>query len=269
MKLLFIILFSCILYPSFSQDDSPLQLVKSYPVQAVDVAIDNLDNFYIVTETDGLKKYNASGDSVAVYNNVKRFGKLQAIDVTNPLKILLFYKDFSQIVILDRLLSLRGAIDLRKLNIVQSSAIGLSYDNNIWLFDEYNNRLKKIDEEGTVLQETPDFRNIFNFPFLPQQIIDDNNLVHLYDPQNGLLIFDHFGTYKRKVDIKGWQRIALSGKYIVGVNEKALNVYNTTSLMEQQFHFPAGFTPYYHYNFYNNKLMALSKDSVSVFSYRY
>jgi hypothetical protein len=72
------------------------------------------------------------GDSVAIFNNVKKFGKISTIDVSNPLKVLLYYKDFSTIVVLDRLLATRNTIDLRQQNIFQVNAIGQSYDNNIW-----------------------------------------------------------------------------------------------------------------------------------------
>jgi hypothetical protein len=37
------------------------------------------------------------------FNNVKKFGKISTIDVSNPLKVLLYYKDFSTIVVLDSL----------------------------------------------------------------------------------------------------------------------------------------------------------------------
>jgi hypothetical protein len=270
VRFFFIItLFAFLHRPSFGQDDSVFQLIKTYPVQAVDIAIDNLDNMYLVTETDQLKKYTANGDSVAVFNGVKRFGKLHSVEVSNPLKILLFYKDFSTIVILDRLLAVRATIDLKRYQILQASAISLSYDNHIWVFDEYNNRLKKINEEGNVLLETPDFRQLFNLPFLPQQIIDNNNLVHVYDPQNGLLIFDHFGTLKRKVERKGWNYIAVKDNFILGVSNTTFDRYNTTNLFEATYTFPQHFLPYYRYSLLNNKLVALSKDSLSIFSYRY
>ena len=76
------------------------------------------------------------GTLVAVFNNVKKFGKLSTIDVSIRLRYLLYYKDFSTIVVLDRLLAIRNTIDLRKQNIFQVNAIAQSYDNNIWLFDE-------------------------------------------------------------------------------------------------------------------------------------
>src|SRR5215213_7377947 len=106
---------------SFAQADTAFRLVKTFPGEIADAAIDNLDNVYILTSTDQLKKYNASGDSLAVYNNVRKYGKVYSIDVANPLKVLLYYKDFSSIVVLDRLLAVRSTIDLRSKNILQVS----------------------------------------------------------------------------------------------------------------------------------------------------
>ena len=68
---------------------------------------------------------------------------------------------FATVVVLDRLLNVRNIIDLRKQNILQARAIGQSYDNKIWLYDEVENKLKKIDEDGKLLLETPDFRQLF------------------------------------------------------------------------------------------------------------
>src|SRR5690606_8719643 len=120
-------------------------------------------------------------DSPAIFNDVKRFGQASLIDVSNPLKVLLYYENFSSIVMLDRFLNVRNSIDLRKQNIFQVKAIGQSYDNKIWLYDEVNNRLKKIDEDGKLLLETPDFRQLFDEAPSPQYIFDKDQFVYLYD----------------------------------------------------------------------------------------
>src|SRR5438552_18644937 len=96
------------LVPGRAQNESPHKLISMIRGDIVDFAVDNLDNVYVLASTDQLKKYNAAGDSVAVFNNVKKFGKLSTIDVSNPLKVLLYYKDFSTIVVLDRLLAIRN-----------------------------------------------------------------------------------------------------------------------------------------------------------------
>jgi hypothetical protein len=253
-----------------AQRDSSFRLVKTFPVNAVDFAVDNLDNIYFITASDQLRKLNANGDSVANYNNVKRFGKLSAIDVSNPLRILLFYKDFGTVAILDRFLTLRSSLDLRKQNMPQVSAIGLAYDNNIWVFDEYNNKLKKINEDGVVQLETPDFRMLFNEVVVPSQIIDKNNLVYLYDPTKGVYLFDRYGAYKKKLPITGWKNIAVIEKYITGIQANSLAIYNTATLMQTTRALPSEFqNSFNNYIIGNTKLFGLNKDGIKSYSIPY
>lgn len=234
-----------------------------------DAVLDNLDNLYIITPQDQLKKYNTNGDSVAVFNGVRKYGKLYSVDVSNPMKLLLFYKDFSNIVILDRLLSVRTTVDLRQNKILQASAIGASYDNKIWIFDSYEYKLKKLDEQGNLFQETPDFRVLFDQPVIPQQILDRDGLLYLYDSANGLFVFDYYGTFKRKLPITNWNSVVIAGKNILGTSSYGVSSFSTITFMEKRFLFPNNFFPYYRYSLTQNKLIALGKDSVSVFSYRY
>jgi hypothetical protein len=248
--------------------DSLFQLRKTVKVTGGQLAVDNLDNLYILNN-EQLKKYNANGDSIAVYNEMKRFGKLHTIDVSNPLKLILYYKDFSTVVFLDRLLGLRASLDLRRHNIQQASAIGLSYDNNIWVFDAFNNKLKKLDEQGNLLMETDDFRTLFNTSFQPITIIDQNNSVYLYDPAVGVYQFDHFGTFQKKHTITKWKNIAVVGKHIVGSTGNVLNAYNTSTLLQQQYQFPSSFGSFSQYIIGNTALFGLDKDGVHVYSFRF
>lgn len=250
-----------------TQNDTAFRLIKSYRGEISDAAIDNLDNVYILTATDQLKKYNSNGDSLAVYNNVRRFGRVSTLDVSNPLKVLMYYKDFSSIVILDRLLGVRSTIDLRKSNMLQVTAIGQAYDNNIWIFDAYDYKLKKIDEDGKMLLETPDLRMVFNQAVAPQQIIDNNKQVYLYDTASGVFVFDNYGSFKRKLPITGWSSISIVDKQVVGIGSQSVQSYNITSLLQSQQKFPGNFTPYYRYNISNNKLLALSKEGLHIYRY--
>ena len=96
-----------------AQTDTSFQLVKKIKGDIVAFAADNLDNLYLLNSSDQLKKINEKGDSVAVFNNIRKYGKVAQIDVSNPLRVLLYYKDFSTIVVLDRLLNVRSTIDFR------------------------------------------------------------------------------------------------------------------------------------------------------------
>ena len=81
--------------------------------QLIDFTVDNLGNLYLVNNTGQIKKVSPTGDSIAVFNNVRQYGKIYEMDVTNPLKVLLYFRDFGTIVVLDRFLSTRSTIDLR------------------------------------------------------------------------------------------------------------------------------------------------------------
>lgn len=242
----------------------PLRTVKA---QAVDFALDNLGNLYLLTATDQLKKYNANGDSVAVYNDVKRFGKLFSLDVSNPLKLLLFYKDFSTVAVLDRFLALRTSLDLRRHNVLQATAVGTSYDNNIWVFDVVDGKLKKLDEAGNLLLETADFRMLFAEPVMPEKIWDRDGFVYLYDPAAGVYVFDNYGAFKRKFRITKWTNVNLRDKFIIGTENGLVHVFNTATLMQKSYKLPPAFssqpfivTP--------TQLFTLSKDAISIYPFR-
>lgn len=248
-----------------SQDTS-FHLVKTINGDIVDFAVDNLDNLYILTSTDQLKKIDAEGDSVAVFNNVKKFGKVATVDVSNPMKVLLYYKDFSTIVMLDRLLNVRNTIDLRNQNIFQVTAICQSYDGKVWLYDEVDNKLKKIDEDGKLLSETSDFRLLFDEAPAPQKIFDQDGYVYLYDSARGVFVFDYYGSLKNRIQITGWKNFKVLGKYIFGVNDNKLNRYQISNFNLQEQELSNRFLPYNFLNFTANRLYAFKRDSIVIYS---
>jgi hypothetical protein len=257
-------------FVSFSQiNDTAFSLVKTYKGDITGAAMDNLDNLYLISSTGQVKKFGPKGDSIGLFNGIRNNGKLYSIDVTNSLKPLLFYKDFSSVVILDRFLANRTTIDLRKYKILQPSAIGLSYDNNIWVYDVYDGKLRKIDEAGTVQLITPDFRQLFGKSITPQKIINDNGLVYIADSANGIFVFDNYGTFKKKIDLKGWNNFEVRNGNIVRLGKTDIVVYNPNTFIEQSRKFPSTFTPYVRSFTNSNKLITFSQDSLRIYRVSY
>ena len=223
---------------SFSQADSIFHFVKDYRGGISDFTVDNLGNLYFVYQNGQLKKLRPNGDSLAVYNNLRKFGKLHAVDVSNPLKVLLHFKDFNTIVILDRLLNERSVLDLRKHNLLQVKAIGQSYDNNIWIFDELEVKLKKIGDDGRLIDQSNDFRQIFDSTPSPSVIIDQDKLVYLYDDQKGVYTFDYYGGFKNRVPFTGWSDFTVINNSLFGRNRSSLYRYDAGTLELQQFAVP-------------------------------
>ena len=82
-----------------AQADSAFRLIRFKKGDILGFTVDNLDNIYILNSRNQVKKLNSNGDSVAAFNDVKRYGKATLLDVSNPLKLLLYYKDFATVVV--------------------------------------------------------------------------------------------------------------------------------------------------------------------------
>ena len=274
-KITITLLFVSIFYiNAFAQNktavgDTSFVLIKTYTGDIADAVMDNLDNLYLISSAGQIRKFNANGDSVAIYSQARNFGKLFSIDVTNPLQPLLFYKDYSTVVLLDRFLANRTSIDLRRFNILQPGAVGISYDNNIWVYDEWDNKLKKINESGNLLLTTVDFRTAFNEPVRPQKIIDNNSLVYLADTASGVFVFDNYGTYKKKIAAKNWQSISVKDNYIIRTNATSIGVYNTQTFIDTKKMLPGYFEPYLRSFSTATKFVTFSTGSLYIYAYRF
>jgi hypothetical protein len=265
-KIVLLFFTSCIAIGVFAQKDSSFQFIKTIPGDFAYFNVDNLDNIYLLTTGNQLKKINLNGDSIGIYNDVKSYGQLYSIDVSNPLKILVYYKDFSSVVELDRQLAVLNTTDLRTQNIISVKAIAISYDNNIWLFDEGDRKLKKIDDNGNNLLETVDFSSLFDSIPSPVKITDKDGFVYLYDPNKGFYIFDYYGSLKNRLPFLHWHSVEVIGKTMYGFDSTTLYAYAANSLDLREYTLPAAFKDALQIKISNNKVFVLKKDGLYVFS---
>ncbi len=248
-----------------AQKDSSFILTKAIAGEYSYFTADNLDNIYLVNNTNQLKKLNSRGDSVGVFNDVRKYGKLTAVDATNPLKLLLYYQNFSTIVVLDRFLNKINTINLRRQNIFQVKTIATSYDNKIWLFDEGDGKLKKIDDNGELLSETIDFRQIFDTLPSPSKIIDKDGFVYLYDESKGFYIFDYYGALKNKIPFLHWKNVEVFGKDLYGFGDSCLYQYTLSSLNLREYALPKSFTSSTAIEIENNKVYLLKQNELGIY----
>ena len=216
--------------PPVTGSTASFLLTRTVAPDAVDFTVDNLGNIYVLTKYNQLKKLSPNGDSLAVFNDVRRYGKIATIDATNPLKILVYYREFTTIIELDRFLNIVNTIDLRKQNILQAKAVALAYDNNTWVYDELEARLKRIADDGTLVDQTTDFRQLFDLAPDPAVIRDQGGYVYLYDPAKGVYVFDHYGALKTHIDLPGWLDFDVIDKSLLGRDDKKFYRYQLGTL---------------------------------------
>lgn len=217
-----------------AQRASDFVLTKTIDGDLADFSVDNLGNIYVLTRDNQLKKLSPAGDSLAVFNDVRRFGKVSLVDVTNPLKILVYYREFTMIIELDRFLNIVNTIDLRKLNILQARTVGLAYDNNVWVYDELDAKLKKIGDDGSLVDQTADFRLLFDSTPDPSILRDQGGLVYLYDTARGVYIFDHYGGLKNHIALLGWRDFDVLDKNMLGRDAHSFLRYQQGTLDMQE-----------------------------------
>lgn len=223
--LLFLTL-NCIVSAGYAQDDSLFRFLKKidYPVSTF--AVDNLGELFLISTDNQLKKYNEKGDSIGVFNQVTTYGKLACVEAQNPWKTILFYEQFATVVLLDKYLNVLTSIKLRDHDIYKVHALTTSYDNNIWLYDEQENKIKKVNDNGDKLFESVDFRNLFDVVPTPSKIVDADGYLYLYDPELGIYKFDYYGKFLALLPFKGWKTFEVKGKTIFGIDE--VNLYQIT-----------------------------------------
>jgi hypothetical protein len=245
--------------------DSLPQMTRFIGGSFVDFQVDNLGNIFVLTPDNQLKKYSSAGDSLAVFNDVRRYGKIAYIDVSNPLKILLFYEEFGTIVMLDRFLNNINSLDLRQLGFYQVTCIGLAYDNNIWVYDALAGKLNKISGDGTQINQTNDIRPFTDSVPEPVLLTDQGGLVYLFDPHQGAFVFDHYGGYQKLIPLKNWRHFSVINQTILGWNGHEFLKYDEKMAAEEKKLIPAYYLPAIKILIMPDFLYVLKTDGIHVY----
>lgn len=207
------------------------KFLSTIAVKGNSFTTDNLGNWFVINN-DQLIRYRSPEREPYIYSN-KRLGNITSVDASNPLKIIVFYRDFSKIVFLDNTLSENGAaITLQDFDLDQTSVVCTSYDNGFWVFDQQNFLLIRFDKQ---LNETVRIKNlhlIVNRAVEPNFMIEYDNRLYMNDPQSGILIFDIFGTYYKTIPIKKLVRFQVIGKYISYLDEQGKFMWYDMTLIE-------------------------------------
>lgn len=210
-----------------AQDSLKLSLVRHIDCSATGFSVDNLANIYLIgRDAAEVKKLDKNGDSSAIFDNVKMYGNISLTDASNPLKILIYYKDFATVVVLDRFLHKLYDVDLRRSGIMQAKVVATSYDNQIWVYDEQSAQIKKVDAQGNVLLVSNDLRTLFDMAPNPSKMIDDDGNLYLYDKKMGWLIFDYYGGFKQRFPYLDWQNVSVVNGLLFGLKAGKIQVYH-------------------------------------------
>ncbi|MCP9236871.1 hypothetical protein [Lewinella sp. JB7] len=175
--------------------------------------------YYLLTDDRLVTGNRLGANTYSFYDS--SLGSPDLIDVANPFQILVYYRAYGTVLILDRTLSELDRIDLFAHSAIrQPGAIARSYDNGMWVFDNWNYRLLRLDERGEVDQQTNNLRLQLGEEGEPAAIYVDRNSVMLYYPDSSrLAVFTNYGKFQRWVSVPEGSRLSWNPPLLLGVRD--------------------------------------------------
>ncbi len=167
-----------------------------------DFSVDHLGNLYTLFEKDILTKLVEEDEfEIVDYNYSNRaLGEITNFDVTNPLKIIVNHESFSTLVFLDVTLRETAQIYLPDLQLFPNPvAYCLANDNTVWLYDDTNLELIRVNEAGEKVFTSQNLIQQLNFTPQITQLRANKEYLIANDAEKGLLVFDSYGTFIKRM----------------------------------------------------------------------
>jgi hypothetical protein len=211
-NLLNIILFSCFPFLCFSQT---LKIIDSLLIEHQQISVDNYRNLYLSNSKGIILKYDSLLQKINYNYSPEKNAEITLLEARNSLRIFAFYREFQEYILLDRFLThIRTAI-------IPNQEIGFarlaapSADNQLWIFDDSDFTLKKLDiQSEKVILKTPldlllQLSN-YNMVFLTEY----QNQVFMVDKYSGILIFDNMGNFRRKIAVLNANFLSFDNEFV-------------------------------------------------------
>ena len=203
-----------------------LILVFTIAINAKFISVDKLNNIYAVTTENVLVKYDSTGKKRYTYSNIK-YGDISSIDVSDPLRPLVYYNSTQVLVNTDVNLSPVNEISLRnKPNPMTAAAVCRSSDNMIWVYDIQNIRLIKLNNNGDILTQSIELNAQLGFVPDTKSLYANNQNIFICDTSAGVIIYDEYGNYLRNYSAKKPSSLQIFNQSIIFMQEGKMFEYN-------------------------------------------
>ncbi|MBE9467212.1 MAG: hypothetical protein IMY72_02690 [Bacteroidetes bacterium] len=222
-----ILIFILLLLSTF--DSGSFKLINEVNINNEYFTTDNLGNVYTINNKQ-LTKFDKEGTEICEYGN-SYLGNITSVDVSNPLRILIFYKDFNQIVFLDNTLSTIGsAINLIDIDVDEATLVCGSNQNGFIVLNSQTKKICKYDKTLKLVYESFNLGQIVGREFKPNSMCEKNGFVYLNIPSKGILVFDMQGVYSKTIYIRNLKSFQIKTNNILYYDKNSLQKYNFKTL---------------------------------------
>lgn len=177
------------------------KLISEKKGEYTSVTTDDFGNIYLTNSNKNLLKFSSTLDSLYTFES-----KSLEVDLVAPqhaLKILVVDKNLNNALFLDKTLSpTTEEIALNDLELSIVEAIGMSRDNNVWMYDTDAQELKKFNTQFQEISTSGNITNIVGNTWYPYALKEKGDKVYVADSTKGIMEFDFYGSYLRTLPFK-------------------------------------------------------------------
>ncbi len=212
---------------------------SKFETDATDVVVDDLGNIYLLHETYIERRSTAGKENFR--SSDFNYGRPEYLDVTNPLKPFLYFRESGKIIVLDNTLSQQGdPVDLYNQQLGQIEIIAGSRGDAYWLWDATNSEMIRIDQNFQKLYSSGNLSVLLQAEMHPVQILERGQHVYLLDPKHGIIVFDIYGTYKTTLKIFPEFRIMSVNNQLIFSEKGQITVLGSDWIMSEAIEIPMG-----------------------------
>lgn len=263
MKYILFILFLSVYHPLRAQRNYILINTEALNFPVEKTISDHFGNVYFINNQQ-LTKIEAKTAKQYHYSNNK-LGAISCIDVTDPLRILLYYKDFNQIIFVSNTLSEIGSpILLDNIGMESTELVCASKMGGFWLYDGRNSQLFYFDKNLQRIHQSLCISSITESNSIPVSLNEIGNNVYINFPDHGILVFDLYAGYNTLIPLVNVFDFQVINEKIVYVESNILIEYNPKNQMTEAFYLPDT-TGVIHADVYHNRLFIFKKNSYSIY----
>jgi hypothetical protein len=237
-------------------------LIKKVTLQARAIESDNMGNVYMLNG-GVISKYTFSGELMEK-NSSLAFGEVSSLDASNALKMVAYFKDLSQIVYLDNQLGARGeSVALDELGYFQITEICRSYNDGLWIYDQTTFELTRLNERLEVDVESGNLAQVLGVSPDPNYIREVNNWVYVNDPDNGVFVFDWYGSYTKTIPVKGVQKFVVRADRLFFMKDNRIQYYHLITKQFSDLKLPE--INFIDFTIFENKLLLITENELLIY----
>ncbi len=246
-------------------DSLQFEKVKEFPLSFnyQQSLTDPLGNAYFIQDEILIKHMPGKNKKISFSNS--EFGTISLLDVSDPMKLLLYYKDYNMILFLDNNLSeLLSPISLDDLGHENVRLACSSREGSFWIYDEQSGQLFSYNENLHLTNKSISIHSITEGEIEPNLLLERGEKVYLNIPDFGILVFNHLGGYLHTIPLINLETFQIDNQKVVYYNEHTVFEYSPFTQETTSFDIPDT-TNVTHSTIHKDQLYIFHKDHYQIY----